>query len=58
MKALATQYPSLRYYPTMYKRIATAGGIGACKRDLAIAHTAFCAGARGGLLPLALEFRS
>ena len=44
---------SLRRLWTMYKRVVIAGGIRAGKRDLAIAHTAFYAGARGTLKVLA-----
>ena len=44
---------SLRRLWTMYKRLVIAGGIRAGKRDLAVAHTAFYAGARGTLKVLA-----
>ena len=38
---------SLRRLWTMYKRIAIASGVGVSKRDQALAHGAFYAGARG-----------
>ena len=44
---------SLRRLWTMYKRIAIASGVGVSKRDLALAHGAFYAGARGTLKVLA-----
>ena len=44
---------SLRRLWTMYKRIAITSGVGVSKRDLALAHGAFYAGARGVLRVLA-----
>jgi hypothetical protein len=40
---------SLRALWTIYKRTAIAQGIGASRRDLALAHVAFYSGARGVL---------